>query len=191
MGIGATHKPSCALGCAALAAKLFPGENVLVTDTPPLAQAVKKPELAAAALTGELLSALKTREHDIITANFCNAAIVGRTGNLRATIGAVEAIDKYLGKIAAQIGKRGGTLILCGTYGKAEQMTGPETGGPCTQTTVAQVPFVMVGGSGGALPSVGTLADVAPTILDLLGIDPPDTMSGFSLMAERADRVSA
>lgn len=173
------------------AAKLFPGENVLVTDTPPLAQAVKKPELAAAALTGELLSALKTREHDIITANFCNAAIVGRTGNLRATIGAVEAIDKYLGKIAAQIGKRGGTLILCGTYGKAEQMTGPETGGPCTQTTVAQVPFVMVGGSGGALPSVGTLADVAPTILDLLGIDPPDTMSGFSLMAERADRVSA
>lgn len=173
------------------ASKLFPGENVLVTDTPPLAQAEKKPELAAAAVASELLSALKAGEHDLIIANFCNAAIVGRTGNLRATTGAIEAIDKYLGKIAAQIDKRGGTLILCGTYGKAELMTDPDKGGPATRTTRSPVPFVMVGGAKGALPSGGTLADVAPTILELLGIEAPSEMTGLSLLVKGADRVSA
>ena len=173
------------------AGKLFERENVLVTDTPPLIHAEKKPELAAAALTSELLSALKAGEHDLIAASFCNAAILGRTGNLRATIGAIEAIDKYLGKIAAQIDKRGGTLILCGTYGKAEQMIDPERGGPCTRTTLSPVPFVVAGGSKGTLPSGGTLADVAPTIMDLLGVEPPAQMTGLSLLAKAADRVSA
>ena len=173
------------------ATSLFPGENVLVTDTPPLAQSEKRPELAAAALASELLAALKAREHDLIVANFCNAAIVGRSGNLRATIGAVETIDKYLGKIAAQIDKRGGTLILCGTYGKAERMSDPETGAPFRRTTASPVPFIMAGGAQGALPAGGTLADAAPTILDLLGLAAPGEMTGMSLMAERADRVSA
>lgn len=172
------------------ATSLFSGENVLVTDTPPLAQAEKRPELAAAALASELLSALKAGEHDLITASFCNAAVLGRTGNLRATVGAVEAIDKYLGKIAAQIGKRGGTLILCGTYGKAEQMLDPATGAACRRTTAAPVPFVVAGGMKASLAG-GTLADAAPTILDLLGVDVPGEMSGRSLTAERTDRVSA
>ncbi len=92
------------------AASLFTGETVLVTDSP--AQIERKPDLASASITSELLAALKKGEHDVITAAFANPAVLGRTGNLKATIAAIEAVDKCLGKIAAQIDKRGGTLIL-------------------------------------------------------------------------------
>lgn len=175
------------------AASLFPGETVLVTDTPPLTLAEKKPELAAAAITDGLLSALKKGEHDVITANFSNAAILGRTGNMRATVEAIEAIDKYLGKIAAQVDKRGGMLVLCGTYGKAELMQDPETGGAWRGTTASHVPFILAGGPKSLTLREGTLADVAPTLLSLLGIDAPREMEGRSLLASAAQpgRVSA
>ncbi len=171
----------------------FAGETVLVTDTPPLAQAEKRPELAAAAITGEVVTALKKGTHDVIVANFSNAAVLGRTGNLRATVEAVEAVDKCLGKIAAQIGKRGGTLVLCGTYGKAEWMTDPVSGAPWRGTTLSNVPLVMIGGAGGTALHGGTLADVAPTLLSLLGLDVPHEMTGRSLIVsdEQSDRVSA
>lgn len=161
---------------------LFPGETILVTDTPPASQIERKPELAAATLTNELLAALKKGEHDVITVGFPNAAVLGSTGNLKATVNAVEAIDKYLGKIAAQIDKKGGMLVLCGTYGKAERMTDPDTGLPLRRTTSAPVPFVMIGGDRHAALARGTLADVAPTLLDLFGIGAPAQMNGQSLL---------
>ncbi|WP_041535898.1 2,3-bisphosphoglycerate-independent phosphoglycerate mutase [Parvibaculum lavamentivorans] len=171
---------------------LFPGETVLVTDTPPLAQAEKKPELASAAITEELLAALKKGEHDVITANFSNAAILGRTGNIRATVEAIEAIDKCLGKIAAQVDKRGGTLVLCGMYGKAEMMLDPETGGAWRGTTTSDAPLIIIGGPKGLELQDGTLADVAPTLLHLLGQSAPREMTGRSLIATSVpDRISA
>ena len=176
---------------------LFPGETILVTDTPPLAQIERKPDLASASLTNELLAAIKKGEHDVMTVAFPNAAILGRTGNMKATIAAIEAIDKCLGKIAAQIDKRGGMLILCGTYGKAERMVDPESGAACRRTTQAPVPFIMVGGreasSAPGLLSSGTLADVAPTVLELCGVNAPAEMSGRSLLAttEQPDSVGA
>ena len=172
------------------AASLFTGETVLVTDSP--AQIERKPDLASASITSELLAALQKGEHDVITAAFANPAVLGRTGNLKATIAAIEAVDKCLGKIAAQIDKRGGTLILCGTYGKAETMLDPETGGPCRRTTASPVPFVMIGGRKDVSLERGTLADVAPTLLHLCGVDAPATMTGRSLTAaQTADRVRA
>ena len=174
------------------AASFFADETVLVTDTPSPAQIERKPDLASASITSELLAALKKGEHDVITAAFANPAVLGRTGNLKATIAAIEAVDKCLGKIAAQIDKRGGTLILCGTYGKAETMLDPETGGPCRRTTASPVPFVMIGGPKDLTLERGTLADVAPTLLHLCGVDAPAAMTGSSLIAaEAADRVSA
>lgn len=174
------------------AASLFAGETVLVTDTPSPAQIERKPELASSSITNELLGALKKGEHDLITAAFANAATLGRTGNLKATVAAIEAVDKCLGKIAAQIDKRGGTLILCGTYGKAETMLDPQTGGPCRRTTASPVPFVMVGGPKGLSLERGTLADVAPTLLQLCGVAVPAAMTGAPLVSARsADRVSA
>lgn len=172
---------------------LFDGETVLVTDTPPLALAEKKPELAASVITEALLSALKKGEHDVIVANFPNAGVLGRTGNLRATVDAIESIDKYLGKIAAQVDKRGGTLVLCGTYGKAELMQDPETGGPWRSTTSSPVALVVAGGPKGLALREGTLADVAPTLLALVGAETPSEMTGRSLLApaDQPDRVSA
>lgn len=175
------------------ASALFPGETLLVTDTPPASQIERKPELAAAALTNELLDALKKGEHDMITVCFPNAAVVGRTGNMKATVSAVEAIDKCLGKIAAQIDKKGGMLVLCGTFGKAERMTDPDTGLPFRRTTAAPVPFVMAGGNRKAALARGTLADVAPTLLDIFGIEAPAQMNGRSLLlsADQRDAVGA
>lgn len=175
------------------ATAFFPGETILVTDTPGASQIERKPELAAATLTNELLDALKKGEHDVIIVGFPNAAILGRTGNLKATVSAVEAIDKCLGKIAAQIDKKGGMLVLCGTYGKAEQMIDAETGAPCRRTTAASVPLVIAGGSRKVPLARGTLADVAPTLLDLYGIETPAQMSGRSLLlsADQRDAVGA
>ncbi|MDX5365183.1 MAG: hypothetical protein LPK88_02070 [Alphaproteobacteria bacterium] len=175
------------------AGSLFPGETILVTDTPPASQIERKPELAAATLTNELLDALKKGEHDVMTVGFANAAILGRTGNLKATVNAVEAIDKCLGKIAAQIDKKGGMLVLCGTYGKAERMIDPDNGMPFRRTTAAPVPFVLIGGDRNAQLARGTLADVAPTLLGLAGIETPAQMSGQSLLlsADQRDAVGA
>lgn len=172
-------------------ATLHPGETVLVTDTP--ARIEKRPELASAALTDEVLAALKARDRDVIIVEFANAAMLGRTGNMRATIAAIEAVDKCLGKIAAQIEKRGGALALCGTYGKAELMIDPETGGPWRGTTTSDVPFLLANGPRGLTLANGTLADVAPTLLQLLGLRAPAEMTGRSLLAasEASSRISA
>ena len=170
---------------------LLPGESVLVADTP--ARLEKRPEMASAALTSEVLAALKARDRDVIVVEFANAAILGRTGNMRATIAAIEAVDKCLGKIAAQIEKRGGVLALCGTYGKAELMIDPETGGPWRATTASDVPFVLAGGAPGQHLGNGALADVAPTLLALLGLRAPPEMTGRSLLAasQAQSRISA
>ena len=174
------------------ASSLFPGETILVTDTPPLAQIERKPELAAATVTNELLAALKKGEHDVFFVGFANAALLGKTGNLKAAVQAVEAVDKCLGKIAAQIDKKGGMLVLCGTYGKAERMADPDKGGPYRRTTAAPVPFVMIGGERKMALARGTLADVAPTLLDLLHIPAPPQFGGLSLLAaEQHDAVGA
>ncbi len=171
--------------------ELFPGETVLVAETP--ARIDKRPELASATLTAEVLAALKARDRDVIVVEFANAAMLGRTGNMRATIAAIEAVDKCLGKIAAQIEKRGGVLALCGTYGKAELMIDPETGGPWRATTTSDVPFLLAGGPRGLTMDSGALADVAPTLLQLLGLRAPPGMTGRSLLAasEAQSRISA
>ena len=167
------------------------GETVLVADTPPPAKLLRKGELAAADITAETVNAIKKGSHDLIIANYPNAAILGRTGNLKATIAAVEAVDRQLGKIAAQIEKRGGTLIICGTYGKAEQMTEPGSGIQRRATTEARVPFVLASPAKGAALRPGTLADVAPTLLELLGIDIPAAMRGQPLIVSAEEAASA
>lgn len=166
------------------------GETVLVADTPPPAKLLRRGELAAAEITNETVNAIKKASHDLIVANYPNAALLGRTGNLKATVAAVEAVDKQLGKIAAQIEKRGGTLLICGTYGKAERMTDPGSGEQSRVTTEARVPFVLASPANGLVLRPGTLADVAPTLLSLLDVDIPASMRGRPLIVpenEEAD----
>ncbi|MBI1260453.1 MAG: hypothetical protein GC184_01890 [Rhizobiales bacterium] len=171
--------------------ELWPGETVLVADTPPFAKIDKRPELAAASITHEALVAMKAGTHHLITLHFPNAALFGKTGNLRATIDAVEAIDKHLGKIVAQVEKRKGTLVVVGSYGKAETMETADGKGGHRATTTAKVPFILAGAETGFALAHGTLADVAPTLLALLGIRKPAAMSGQSLLQPKAAQAAA
>lgn len=170
---------------------LWPGETVLVADTPPLAKIERRTELAAASIAAEALSAIKAGSQTLILLNFANAALLGRTGNMRATIEAVEAVDKYLGKIAAQIEKRGGMLIVTGSYGKAERMLVEGSKLPCRQTTQADVPFLIAGAPKGMMLANGTLSDIAPTILHLLGLRAPHAMTGQSLLTDASSGLAA
>jgi 2,3-bisphosphoglycerate-independent phosphoglycerate mutase len=163
--------------------RIFEGETLGLAETPPLAKMEKRPELAAADLTIEALNAIKNAERDFLVVNFANVALLGRTGNMRATIEAAEAIDKYLGKIAAQVEKRGGVLAITSAFGKGELMNDPATGEIWRGPTSSNMPFTLMapGVNGGAL-RFGTLADVAPTILELLGVAVPETMTGQTLI---------
>ena len=177
---------------------LWPGETIMIADTPPLGKIEKRPDLAAASIAAEAMNAIKAGTQNLILLNFTNAALIGRTGNLRATIEAVEAVDKHLGKIAAQIEKRGGILIVTGSYGKAETMLVNGAKLPCRETTRAAVPFILAGAPERPVRERGTLADIAPTLLHLLGLRVPHAMTGQSLLtspakaaAHHADRPTA
>ncbi|GAK44319.1 phosphoglyceromutase [Tepidicaulis marinus] len=163
---------------------LLPGETFQIMEPPPRTKFEKKPELAALDMAGEAVKAIKKKSHDVIVLNFANVSLAARTGDVTLTRKAAEVIDKCLGKIAAQLEKRGGTLLITSTYGNAETMTDPETGDIYPGNTTNRVPFVLVRGrEGGAAPlRPGTLADVAPTLLGLLGVDPPAGMTGASLI---------
>ncbi|HUD51672.1 2,3-bisphosphoglycerate-independent phosphoglycerate mutase [Parvibaculum sp.] len=176
--------------------KIYDGETIGVAETPPFAKIEKRPDLAAADLAAEAIEAMRKAERDLLVLHMPNVAILGRTGNMRATVEAAEAVDKYLGKIAAQVEKRGATMIVTSAFGKGETMQNLETGAPWRGPTTSRTPFIFVDpvarGHGLALRS-GTLSDVAPTVLELLGLDVPTEMTGRSLLAgaEQASRVPA
>jgi 2,3-bisphosphoglycerate-independent phosphoglycerate mutase len=177
--------------------RIYDGETIGVAETPPLSKIEKRPDLSAADLVGEALDAIKKGERDLLIVNLANVAVLGRTGNLRATVEAAEAIDKLLGKLAAQVEKRGGVLVITSPYGKGELMRDPETGDVWRGPTRSNMPFTLVGAEPGVALRFGALADIAPTVLSLLGVAIPEAMTGRSLIVaaeqtpEKADRVSA
>jgi 2,3-bisphosphoglycerate-independent phosphoglycerate mutase len=176
--------------------RIFDGETIGVAETPS-AKIEKRPDLAAVDLIAEALETIKKGERDFLVVNLANVAVLGRTGNLRATVEAAEAVDKLLGKLAAQVEKRGGLLAITSPYGKGEMMVDPDTGDIWRGPTRANMPFTLVGAGKDVALRFGTLADVAPTILSLLGVAVPEAMTGRSLIVaaeqtpEKADRVSA
>lgn len=167
--------------------RLYRGETLALAETPPLAKMEKRPELSAADLAIEAVNAIKKADRDFLMVNFANVALLGRTGNMRATIEAAEAIDKSLGKIAAQVEKRGGTMVITSAFGRGERMADLATGQPWHGPTTSSVPFTLVSPATlqqGTRTSLryGTLCDVAPTLLDLMGLARPDSMTGSSLL---------
>ncbi len=135
------------------------------------------PELTEKA--GEAIGAVRC---DLIVLNFANADMVGHTGSLAAATKAVEAVDSGLGRIAAAIAEVGGALLVTADHGNAELMRDPATGGPHTAHTLNPVPVILCGGPAGAGLRDGRLADVAPTLLRLLGLPKPAAMTGESLV---------
>jgi 2,3-bisphosphoglycerate-independent phosphoglycerate mutase len=162
--------------------KPFPGEERLLVPSPQVATYDLKPEMSAIDLANELVKRLRTVRDDFILINFANPDMVGHTGVLEATIKACEATDKSMGMIVETMQERGGTAVIVADHGNAEMMIA-EDGGPHTAHTTNPVPCILVGGDRQLqLRHGGILGDVAPTILQLLGLTQPEEMTGRSLL---------
>lgn len=161
----------------------FPGEERIMVPSPKVATYDLQPEMSAPELAEKAVEAINAQKFDMIVLNFANADMVGHTGSLEAAIRACEAVDAGLARIEAAVAAQGGALLVTADHGNAEMMKDPETGGPFTAHTTNVVPVLLRGGPEGATLREGRLADVAPTLLNLLGLEQPAAMTGRSLIA--------
>jgi 2,3-bisphosphoglycerate-independent phosphoglycerate mutase len=176
----------------------YPGEERILIPSPKVATYDLQPEMSARPVTDALVKAIGSGTYDFVVVNYANPDMVGHTGLLPAAIKAVEVVDECVGRVAAAVEKAGGVLLVTADHGNIELMRDPETGEPHTAHTTLPVPFILVnGGRLGAATTVrdGTLADIAPTVLMLLGLDKPREMTGQSLViregAEEPRRATA
>jgi 2,3-bisphosphoglycerate-independent phosphoglycerate mutase len=160
----------------------YPGEERVLVPSPRVATYDLQPEMSAPEITDVLVQDLGERRHDVVICNFANADMVGHTGRIDAAVVAVETLDRSLGDIVKAVQGAGGTLLVTADHGNAELMWDPVTKAVHTAHTTNPVPFVLVDGVRGmGLREGGSLRDVAPTILGILGITPPTDMTGRDL----------
>jgi 2,3-bisphosphoglycerate-independent phosphoglycerate mutase len=169
--------------------KKLPGAQYVLEPSPKVATYDLQPEMSAPGLTDRVVAAIGQDGPDFILLNFANPDMVGHSGDLQAAKHAVETVDSCLGRVIAAVRARGGAVVVTADHGNCEVMRDPETGNPHTAHTTNPVPLVLVGGPVGiGLREGGVLADVAPTVLDLLGVPKPDAMTGRTLLRPLADR---
>jgi len=159
----------------------FPGEDRFMAPSPKVATYDLAPEMSAALVTDRLVEAIGAG-YDLIVVNYANPDMVGHTGSLPAAIRAVEAVDRGLGRVLAVLARERGTMLVCADHGNCEVMADPVTGAPHTAHTKSPVPVILVGGPAGARLRGGRLADIAPTVLALMGLPAPDEMTGGNLI---------
>jgi 2,3-bisphosphoglycerate-independent phosphoglycerate mutase len=160
----------------------FEGEDRIMVPSPKVPTYDLQPEMSAPELTDKAVEAIKSGKYDLIVLNYANPDMVGHTGSLPAAIKAVETVDAGLGKIADAIGQAGGALLVTADHGNCEMMRDPETGGPHTAHTTNLVPLLLTGAGNRLLLAKGRLADIAPTLLELMGLPKPAEMTGVSLL---------
>ena len=162
--------------------RLFGGEERILVPSPKVATYDLKPEMSAAGITDTVVKAIAMDEFDAIIMNYANADMVGHSGRLEAAIKAVEAVDAGLARIFQTLKPRGGAWIITADHGNAETMIDPVTGGPHTYHTTNPVPFILVSDADKVrLKTAGSLCDIAPTILGVLGQPRPADMTGADL----------
>ena len=159
----------------------FAGEARHMPSSPKVATYDLAPEMSAAQVTEAFLGAIEDG-FDLIVNNFANPDMVGHTGDLDAAMRACEAVDTALGRVCEALETAGGAMLVCADHGNCEVMIDPETGGPHTAHTTNLVPLILVGGPGGVRLEDGRLADLAPTLLALMGLEQPPEMTGRSLL---------
>ncbi|MSP01177.1 MAG: 2,3-bisphosphoglycerate-independent phosphoglycerate mutase [Acetobacteraceae bacterium] len=167
----------------------FPGEDRILIPSPKVATYDLQPEMSAAELTDRAVEAIGCGKYDLIVLNYANPDMVGHTGSLPAAIRAVEAVDTGLGRIAAALKRVGGALVVSADHGNCEMMKDPDTGGPHTAHTTNPVPVVVMNGPGAAVRN-GRLSDLAPTLLELMGLTVPAEMTGHSILQANAKRAA-
>ena len=158
-----------------------PGEDRFMPKSPKVATYDLQPEMSSEEVTDRFVAAIE-KGYDLIVTNYANPDMVGHTGDLAAAIKACEAVDRGLARVVEALDRVGGAMIVTADHGNCETMVDPETGGPHTAHTTNLVPVALYGGPEDVTLSKGRLADLAPTVLDLMGLDQPSEMTGESLI---------
>jgi len=161
----------------------FPGEDRALVQSPKVATYDLKPEMSAAGIADTVVKAVEDGTFDVIIMNFANADMVGHSGKLEPTIKAVETVDACLGRIDLAVRSKGGAMLITADHGNAEMMIDPVSGGPHTYHTTNPVPFIVVAENSKqfTLKPGGSLRDISPTILGMLGLPEPNEMTGQDL----------
>jgi len=164
----------------------FPGEERIIIPSPNIATYDLKPEMSVCEITDKLLDILRNGlNYSFLVVNFANPDMVGHTGNIGATVKACETVDECIGKIAISVLSREGSLLIVGDHGNAEQMINNQTGEIDTEHNANPVPFIAVSNlflGKAQMISSGILADIAPTVINLLGLSVPSAMTGRNLL---------
>lgn len=161
----------------------YPGEQRILVPSPQVATYDLQPEMSAFLLTDQLITAIQSSQYDFIVCNFANPDMVGHTGNFVATVTAIEVIDQCLGKIYHAMMAVGGEMLITADHGNAECMFDHSTHQPHTAHTTLPVPLIYVGRPAKFIVDDGKLADIAPTLLYLMGLPIPEEMTGKPLLA--------
>jgi 2,3-bisphosphoglycerate-independent phosphoglycerate mutase len=164
----------------------FAGEDRILVPSPKVATYDHKPEMSAYQVTEKLEEAIASGQYDLIVCNYANPDMVGHTGVMDAAVKAVTTIDECLGRLRAALEKAGGAMLLTADHGNIEMMKDPTTHEPYTAHTTLDVPVIALGAPKGLRLENGRLADVAPTVLELMGLEKPVLMTGHSLLVKEA-----
>ena len=171
--------------------QIYPGEDRILVPSPKVATYDLQPEMSAPEVTDKLVAAIKSQKYDLIVCNYANGDMVGHTGIMAAAIKAVETIDGALARLEEAIKSVGGVMLITADHGNVELMKDPVTGEPYTAHTVGAVPAVLVNAPQGQGLKNGRLADVAPTLLSLMGLPQPEAMTGRSLLVSETVQIAA
>lgn len=161
------------------------GEDRILVKSPKVATYDLQPEMSAYEVCDKLTEAIRSGKYDVIIINFANPDMVGHTGVEAAAIKAIETVDECVGKTVDAIKEVNGQMFICADHGNAEQLIDPETGAPFTAHTTNPVPFLLVNTEGYDLREGGALADIAPTLIELMGMEQPEEMTGKSLLIKK------
>ncbi len=164
--------------------KQYKGEDRILVPSPKVETYDLKPEMSAIEVTDKVVEAIKSEKYNSIILNYANPDMVGHTGNLEASIKAIETIDNCVGRVIEEINKVNGVCLITADHGNSEQMIDYKTGEPHTAHTTNPVPLILVGMEGVTLKT-GKLADLAPTMLDIMGLKKPDEMTGESIIVKK------
>ena len=163
--------------------KQYEGEDRILVPSPKVETYDMKPEMSAYEVTKKVLEAISEDKYDAIILNYANTDMVGHTGSLSAAIKAVETVDECVGEVVKLVEEKQGNLLITADHGNAEQMIDYKTGEPHTAHTTNPVPLILVTADKNLkLKQGGKLADLAPTMLDLMNLEKPEEMTGESLL---------
>ena len=162
--------------------KMYEGEDRILVNSPKVATYDLQPEMSAYEVTDKVIEAIGSKKYDVIILNYANCDMVGHTGVFDAAKKAVETVDECVGRVVEAVSNVGGISVITADHGNADKMLEADGVSPFTAHTTNEVPFVIVGAD--VRLRDGGLCDIAPTMLDLMGISQPEEMTGKSLIVE-------